>query len=83
VVVLYALLCATIPAAAAPAAHALGWPDRPLRLPVPFGAGISTDPVAPILAESFEPSGAPFAAFLAGGIERYRRIDRVAQIAPQ
>ena len=38
-------------ALAAPSAHAQGWPQRPVRLMVPFGAGSATDLTARLFAE--------------------------------
>jgi tripartite-type tricarboxylate transporter receptor subunit TctC len=70
-------------AAAQPAATASGWPDRPIRLVVPFGAGSSSDTIARIVTQKLgERLGQPFVIENKPGAATILGTETVARAQP-
>ncbi len=70
-------------AAAQPAATAAGWPDRPIRLIVPFGAGSSSDTIARIVTQKLgERLGQPFVIENKPGAATIMGTETVARAQP-
>lgn len=64
-------------------AHAADWPDRPVRLIVPFGAGTTTDVMARLCAAALSPGlGQPVVADNRTGAGGVVGTQAVAQAAP-
>ena len=81
-----ALLGAGLAAGLLPAAGARaqdGWPNRPIKLVVPFGAGTSTDVIARLLAQRMQPLlGQPLVVENRAGAGGVVGSDAVAKSAP-
>ena len=70
-------------AAAQPAADDAHWPDRPVRLIVPFGAGSSSDTIARIVSQKLgERLGQPFVIENKPGAATILGTETVAHAAP-
>jgi tripartite-type tricarboxylate transporter receptor subunit TctC len=75
------LAAGLLPAAAARAQD--GWPSRPIKLVVPFGAGTSTDVIARLLAQRMQPLlGQPLVVENRAGAGGVVGSDAVAKSAP-
>ena len=70
-------------ASAQPAAGDARWPDRPIRLVVPFGAGSSSDTIARIVTQKLgERLGQPFVIENKAGAATILGTETVARAAP-
>ncbi len=70
-------------ATAAPAARAQEWPNRPVRLVVPYAAGGTTDILARLIAERFQPLfGQPLVVDIRPGAGGTIGSDHVAKSPP-
>jgi len=82
IVIAAALACAT--ALAAPATHAQpAWPDKPIRIVVPFPAGGQLDVVMRLIAEKVSPAlGQPIIVEAKPGADGNLATEQVAKAAP-
>lgn len=78
-----ASLIATLPLAWSPFARAQGWPDKPIRLVVPYPPGASTDAMGRIVGQAISgPLGQTVVVDNRGGASGNIGSDHVAKAAP-